>query len=135
MDTESQYIPVDEVDRRIAEIERLLRELPVELAALKRIRAGAVLFGTASSRTEFSERGIAVVNGGKLGPTDAVISYLSRNPRTTAKDLVGLLADSIDTKAKDKKRCLKSTIYNLIYKERLEQDENGQLTVLSNGQA
>ena len=129
MNNGRQYIPVADVDGRIAKIEALLARLPVELEALKKLRAGAVLIDAPESRTEFLDKGIMVANNGALGPKAAVVNYLRRNPRTTSLDVVRMLERHVKTTAKNRKRLLKSTIYNLVANGTLDQDSAGHLTV------
>ena len=133
MNNGTEVIPIADVDQRIAEIEEILQRLPIELSVLKRLRGGAVLVDTPRARTEMGEKSVMVANGGRLGPRDAVIAYLRRNPRVLASEVVTVLRGHIRTTSKDPKRLIKSTIYNLVQNGMLEQDRQGHLTVSANG--
>ena len=127
----NQYIPLAEVDQRIAEIEEALAKLPIELEMLKQLRSGAVLLdlprrevrasADSSPKTKIPAR-----------TTDAIIQYLRMNPRVTPPVVAGALENRIRSKAGNKRRTLLSTIYNMTRAGRLESDERGRLTVARN---
>ena len=135
MSNGNQYIPIGDLDKRIAEIEELMRTLPIELAALERLRGGAVLVESPRDRTEIGEQSVMVMNRGALGPKDAVVAYLRRNPRRKQREVVSMLEILVKTEAVDRKRLLTSTIYNLVKNGSLQEDDDGLLTVSANGKA
>ncbi|UCE58173.1 MAG: hypothetical protein JSU63_12080 [Phycisphaerales bacterium] len=134
-----QYIPLVEVEQRISEIEDQLVKLPIELEMLERLRAGAVLLDI-PERKNHGQRDQSSAAGTKsvtLGPcattTEKIILYLRVNPRSTPPEVAEAIEDEVESKAKNKRRMLLSSMYNMTRAGRLNADDQGRLTVARNG--
>lgn len=129
---DKQYIPLIDVERRIAEIEDQLAKLPIELEMLKHLRSGAVLLDV-PPRNSPTGADTPIAAGPGTRTTDVIIEYLRKHPRTEPPAVARALEGKIQSKARNKRRMLLSTIYNMTRKGRLETDEQGRLTVARNG--
>lgn len=87
-----------EIDRLIAEVDRL----KVERELLQRLLEEAVL-----ERADFSN------GNGLMGPTEAVLDLLKKEPGIPQAEVVERLHDQISTRSADPRRTLYSTISNL----------------------
>lgn len=105
MSSNSEYIPAHEIDRRLAEIEELLKRLPIELEMLKRLRGRAIFLGADQSGSTAPVR--------KLGPKKAVLRLLRQDGPATATEIVDHLEAKVESGASDIRRTLFSTITNL----------------------
>lgn len=104
----SNYVPVAQIDKRIAEIREQLARLPIELEALERIRADAVsLSGSATSEYRELSRGAA-----RPGAKCAVLRLLQKEKLST-KEVISRLEGQVLSAASDVRKVLYSTVFNL----------------------
>ncbi len=103
------YIPATKIEGRIAEIEREQERLAIERQMLERLRAMAVpLHRSGSNEVTIEKQGL-----GLLGPKQAILDLVGKHPGLKGEQVVEALKDSIDSLAKDRRRCIYSTIYTL----------------------
>lgn len=101
-----QYIPVSEIDRRIAIIEEQLKKLPLELEVLRRLRSQAIEIPKDGDHSGFPLE--------KLGPKQAILRFLAEQSEPVGlSTVVREVEPVVDSAATDIKRTLYSTLNNL----------------------
>ena len=106
MGASEQYIPLSEIDRKIAALEEQLAKLPLELEILRRLRTHAMpLPNDGHVEAPFT---------GKLGPKQAVLRFLAaQDDPIKVSELVRRVEPTVESAASDVKRTLYSTVNNL----------------------
>jgi hypothetical protein len=123
----NSYVPVANIDERIAEIEQQLANLPIELDALLRIKTNAVSLSTAPGLAGQEPRGEVA----RLGPKQAVLDLLQKE-KLPANAIILRLRDRVASAANDVRRSISATIFT-IKKAGLIEEAGGLLMLTALG--
>lgn len=125
MGRSESYIPVSDINSRIAEVRDTIQRLSIELEALERIRRSAA--PRRSGGKDQNKPGRRPAR--RLGPKDAILALLATSPALRARHIVDRLENQVRSDSENVRRTISSTIYNLRHAGVLEMDEQGRLSL------
>lgn len=127
---DDRYVPLAEIEARIADIEEQLQRLPIEREMLCELRRRAVVL----ERTETHEDNNAAAGEVKraehqIGAKVAILNYLNRYPGSLPAEVASAVEERVRSNAQDKRRMLFSMMYNMVTSGALRRDAGGALSV------